>query len=171
MLTACSCKQGRVTPAAKDLSTRTEGHLSMRNQQTRWQLSIARVKLLLHSERRKCNIDKSRDRIAKRVLLTLFLCRVLPQNSCSTLRRGLDATDVTVTITSTRTITITITITITVTITSTVTITITIVLQFARSAYWIMEKKMETTIMETQLEKKMENKMETGMIMGYRAYM
>ena len=35
--------------------------------------------------------------------------------------------------------------------------------------YWdyigIMEKKMETTIMENQMEKKMENEMETGIIM------
>ena len=31
----------------------------------------------------------------------------------------------------------------------------------------IMEKKMETTIMENQLEKKMENEMETGLI-GFR---
>ena len=29
---------------------------------------------------------------------------------------------------------------------------------------YIMEKKMETTIMENQMEKKMENEMETGMI-------
>ena len=37
--------------------------------------------------------------------------------------------------------------------------------------YWgyigIMEKKMETTIMENQMEKKVENEMETGIIMGY----
>ena len=36
--------------------------------------------------------------------------------------------------------------------------------------YWgyigIMEKKMETTIMEHQMEKKMENEMETGIIMS-----
>ena len=36
--------------------------------------------------------------------------------------------------------------------------------------YWIMEKKMEITIMENQMENNMENEMETGIIMGYRAY-
>ena len=44
--------------------------------------------------------------------------------------------------------------------------------------YWgyigIMEKKMETTIMENQMEKKLENDMETRIIMGiillYRGY-
>ena len=32
----------------------------------------------------------------------------------------------------------------------------------------IMEKNMETTIMENQMEKKIENEMETGIIMGYK---
>ena len=34
----------------------------------------------------------------------------------------------------------------------------------------IMEKEMETTIMENQMEKKMENEVETGIIMGYIPY-
>ena len=37
--------------------------------------------------------------------------------------------------------------------------------------YWgyigIMEKKMETTILENQMENKMENEMETGILMRY----
>ena len=40
--------------------------------------------------------------------------------------------------------------------------------------YWgyigIMEKKMETTIMENHKDKKMENEMETGIIMGYTVW-
>ena len=32
----------------------------------------------------------------------------------------------------------------------------------------IMEKKMETTLMENQMEKKMENEMDTGIIVRFR---
>ena len=48
---------------------------------------------------------------------------------------------------------------------------ITGVLKDILGLYWgyigIVEKKMETTIMENQMEKKIENEMETGIIMVY----
>ena len=42
-----------------------------------------------------------------------------------------------------------------------------VILGLYRGYIGIMEKKMETTIMENQVEEKMGNEMETGIIMGY----